>query len=311
MRRFYLTAVFLCILSMMTGCTGKTRETVSREGFYFDTVVQISLPKEQEQLLDGAFDLCQHIEETFSRTRKDSELYQVNHRASQEVTLSEDLRTVVEMGLQFYQWTGGMFDITIAPVLELWDFKSDDPQLPDPEALAKAVEKVDAGTLTLEGNVLRFAREDTQIDLGALAKGFAADQLREYFLENGADSALINLGGNVMAVGAKPDGTPWKIGIQDPHGERGEVSQVMELTDRSVVSSGTYERSFEKDGVLYHHLLDPSSGYPKDVEAAQVTVISDSSLLGDALSTSCLLIGEEAGKELAARFENVEIRYVE
>lgn len=311
MRRFYLTAVFLCILSMMTGCTGKTPETVSREGFYFDTVVQISLPKEQEQLLDGAFDLCQHIEETFSRTRKDSELYQVNHRASQEVTLSEDLRTVVEMGLQFYRWTDGMFDITIAPVLELWDFKSDDPQLPDPEALAKAVEKVDAGTLTLEGNVLRFAREDTQIDLGALAKGFAADQLREYFLENGADSALINLGGNVMAVGAKPEGTPWKIGIQDPHGERGEVSQVMELTDRSVVSSGTYERSFEKDGVLYHHLLDPSSGYPKDVEAAQVTVISDSSLLGDALSTSCLLIGEEVGKELAARFENVEIRYVE
>ncbi len=171
--------------------------------------------------------------------------------------------------------------------------------------------KVDAGSLSLEGNSLHFSREDTQIDLGALAKGFAADKLKEYFLENGVDSALINLGGNVLAVGSRPDGTPWKIGIQDPHKERGEISQVVEVTDRSVVSSGTYERSFEKDGVLYHHLLDSSTGYPKDVEAAQVTIISDSSLLGDALSTSCLLLGEEAGTELASEFDNVDIRYEE
>ena len=221
------------------------------------------------------------------------------------------MRTVLETGLQFYRLTDGALDITIAPVLELWDFKSEDPQIPDAEALAEAVRKVDAGSLSLEGNSLHFSREDTQIDLGALAKGFAADKLKEYFLENGVDSALINLGGNVLAVGSRPDGTPWKIGIQDPHKERGEISQVVEVTDRSVVSSGTYERSFEKDGVLYHHLLDSSTGYPKDVEAAQVTIISDSSLLGDALSTSCLLLGEEAGTELASEFDNVDIRYEE
>ena len=311
MRKYCLTVGFLCILFFLTGCTGKTRETVSREGFYFDTVVQRAVPEEQEEFLDGAFDVCGEIEETFSRTREGSELYRINHRTDNEVTVSDDMRTVLETGLQFYRLTDGALDITIAPVLELWDFKSEDPQIPDAEALAEAVRKVDAGSLSLEGNSLHFSREDTQIDLGALAKGFAADKLKEYFLENGVDSALINLGGNVLAVGSRPDGTPWKIGIQDPHKERGEISQVVEVTDRSVVSSGTYERSFEKDGVLYHHLLDSSTGYPKDVEAAQVTIISDSSLLGDALSTSCLLLGEEAGTELASEFDNVDIRYEE
>lgn len=311
MRKIYLTVVFLCILSVLTGCAGKTRETASKEGFYFDTVIQLSVPEDHEELLDGAFAICEELEETFSRTLEGSELYQINHRTGPEVTLSDDMRTVIETGLQFYRLTDGALDITIAPVLELWDFKSDDPQVPDADELAEAVKKVDAGSLSLEGNVLRFEREDTQIDLGALAKGFAADKLKEYFEENGVDSALINLGGNVMAVGSKPDGTPWKIGIQDPHKERGEVARVIEVTDRSVVSSGTYERSFEKDGVLYHHLLDPATGYPKEVEAAQVTIISDSSLLGDALSTSCLLIGEEAGTELASEFDNVEIQYEE
>ena len=225
MRKYCLTVGFLCILFFLTGCTGKTRETVSREGFYFDTVVQLSVPEDQEEFLDGAFDVCGEIEETFSRTREGSELYRINHRTDNEVTVSDDMRTVLETGLQFYRLTDGALDITIAPVLELWDFKSEDPQIPDAEALAEAVRKVDAGSLSLEGNSLHFSREDTQIDLGALAKGFAADKLKEYFLENGVDSALINLGGNVLAVGSRPDGTPWKIGIQDPHKERGEISQ--------------------------------------------------------------------------------------
>ena len=177
--------------------------------------------------------------------------------------------------------------------------------------MAAAVEKVDGSSLSLEGNVLHFEREDTQIDLGALAKGYAADKLKEYLVENGVDNALINLGGNVMAVGTRLDGNPWRVGIQDPHQERGVILRTIEVADKSVVSSGTYERNFEQDGILYHHLLDPSTGYPKDVEAAQVTIISDSSLLGDALSTSCLLIGEEAEEELASQFEDVEIQYAE
>ena len=313
MRRISFMAVFLCILSLLTGCTEEepSQNTVSKEGFYFNTIIEISVPEEHEELLDGAFEVCEKIEETFSRTRTDSELYRINHRTESEVTVSDWMREVLETGLTFYELTDGALDITIAPVLDLWNFTGDDPHVPDEAALAAAVEKVDGSSLSLEGNVLHFEREDTQIDLGALAKGYAADKLKEYLVENGVDNALINLGGNVLAVGTRLDGNPWRVGIQDPHQERGVILRTIEVADKSVVSSGTYERNFEQDGILYHHLLDPSTGYPKDVEAAQVTIISDSSLLGDALSTSCLLIGEEAGEELASQFEDVEIQYAE
>ena len=147
------------------------------------------------------------------------------------------------------------------------------------------------------------------IDLGALVKGYAADALAAYLKENGVTSGLVNLGGNVLAIGAKPDGSPWKVGIRKPFDDG--IIDMVEVQDQSVVTSGVYERCFEKDGVLYHHILDPETGYPVMNSLWGVTIISDSSLTGDALSTVCMLIGKEAAADLIERTDGVRAVFVD
>lgn len=156
---------------------------------------------------------------------------------------------------------------------------------------------------------LRFDNEDTMIDLGALVKGYAADRIAAYLRDNGVTSGLINLGGNVYALGAKADGSAWKIGIQKPF-DTGVVDTV-EVTDQSVVSSGVYERCFEQDGILYHHILDPETGYPVTNGLWGVSIISDSSLTGDALSTTCLAIGMDEAADLIRSLDGVSAIFVD
>lgn len=311
MKRMGSMICCLCLLLSLAGCTGSKNKLETKEGLFFDTAISISVYSNQsEKVLKGSFDLCEELENTFSRTKEGSELYKVNHRRDSSVTLSDDLAKVVQEGIDFYEISDGDFDITIAPLLELWDFKNIDAVVPDQELIKDAVDKVDGSAIHLSGNVLTFDREDTEIDLGALAKGYAADKLKEYLVEQGVESAMINLGGNVLAVGEKPDGNPWKVGVQKPFAERGETSEVLEVKDRSVVSSGIYERYFEQDGILYHHILNPQTGYPVDTGFSQVTIISESSLLGDALSTVCLLAGPEGAEKITDRFPDVELYYV-
>ena len=300
----------LCILPQLAGCAGSSASLVTENGIYFDTAITVSVETSDEkrgnEILDGCMNLCRELEMIFSRTREDSELYQVNHRTSSTVTISDELAEVIDCGLRYYELSEGKLDITIAPVLELWDFKNGMDSLPDEKELKKALEKVDASAVHLSGNQLIIDRSDTEIDLGALAKGYAADRLKAYLLEQGAEHALINLGGNVNTLGTRPDGTGWRVGIQKPFEDRGVTDQVLKVTDQSVVSSGTYERYFELDGKFYHHILDPDTGYPAITGLAQVTIVSQDSLTGDALSTTCLLLGEEKAEKLLAQFPDVE-----
>lgn len=297
----------LCIPLLFAGCTGSKSKWETKEGIYFDTAVRITVYGEKTQkVLEECFAICGEMEQIFSRTLEGSELYQVNHRTASTVTVSEELAEVIGTGLSFYEKTGGAFDITIAPVQELWDFKGKTPQVPDPARIQDALEKVDGSSVHLNGRQLTFEREDTQLDLGGLAKGYIADRLKAYLKEQEIKSAMIDLGGNVLAVGEKPDKSAWKVGIQKPFAKRGEAGKVLEIRDQSVVSSGTYERYFEQDGVRYHHILDPFTGYPKNSGYVQVTIVSDSSLLGDALSTSCLLLGPNRAEEILAEYPEVE-----
>jgi thiamine biosynthesis lipoprotein len=255
----------------------------------------------------------------------------------------------VQTGLDYYDLSGGKFDITIAPLSDLWDFKSGDAIVPEEAAIQSALRKVDASAVHVrwdsgsgkdqaeeeagdmpemetepeikpdpepeaypgeEGKaVLYFDNPDTMIDLGALVKGYAADRLSAYLKKEGVTSGLINLGGNVLAIGPKPDGSAWKIGIQKPF-DTGIVDTV-EVADQSVVSSGVYERCFEKDGKLYHHILDPTTGYPAETGLWGVSIISDSSLTGDALSTTCLLLGIDEASELIRPMDGVRAIFVD
>ena len=309
-----ITALCLSLGLSLTGCRRVHQPPLSRSTFLFNTYITITLYEGgNNAILNQCIRICKDYEEIFSKTLEGSEIYNMNHRSGEqtEFELSDDTASLIATGLKYCEISGGAFDITIEPLSSLWDFTSGSSQVPDGADIAAAAARVDYRNLRLDGNHLTFLSPDTTIDLGSIAKGYIADQMKAYLNQKGITSGYINLGGNVMAVGTRLDGNPWRVGIQDPHQERGVILRTIEVADKSVVSSGTYERNFEQDGILYHHLLDPSTGYPKDVEAAQVTIISDSSLLGDALSTSCLLIGEEAGEELASQFEDVEIQYAE
>jgi thiamine biosynthesis lipoprotein len=308
-------AACIVVLYMLSGCMGK--KAVSQSGFYFDTFISVSIEDrkyqegmESEELLEGCFSICGELEDTFSRTDEKSELYQINHRGEDTVTVSDEMAYVVGEGLKYYELSGGVFDITVAPVLELWDFKDKEGVIPEEGDIQRAVSKVDASGIHLEGNQLTFDRKDTQIDLGALVKGYGADRLKEYLMEQGVESGIINLGGNVLTIGNNLEGKPWKVGIQKPFYQRETTIATISVDGKSVVSSGIYERYFEKDGVKYHHILDPRTGYPVQNGLWQVTIISENSLEGDALSTICMLLGEARARKLLAGLDGVEGKFV-
>ena len=314
MKKFLTT--FLSAAGMvlfLAGC-GKTSANIlyKKSLLCFDTVVtlQFYAGKNGQELMDHCVQLCQDYEKIFSRTNSESQLYQINHRTSNTVKVSDEIAELVAVGLEYYDLSDGMFDITIAPLSDLWDFKSESPQIPDASDIEAALSAVDASSITQDGNIITFSDTDTMIDLGALAKGYIADHLKTYLTQNGVTSGNLNLGGNVLTIGSRPDGSPWRIGIQEPFSSQGTLADVVEVTDKTVVSSGIYERYFEKGGEIYHHILDPKTGYPVDTDIWGVTVICDSSLTGDALSTTCLLMGYEKAKAFINSLKDVEAIFI-
>lgn len=295
----------------------KTRqsEPVSATAFKLNTVVTVTLYDSQDQdILQGALDLCDQYEKIFSRTLEGSELYRLNAGKLTEengfYTLSKPLADLTAAGLYYGELSGGAFDISIAPVSSLWDFTSGEGTVPDSDAIKDALKRVSIQDITLDGNQLHFAQKGMELDLGALAKGYIADRIKDYLLKQGVQSAIIDLGGNVLCVGSRPDGSPFRIGLQKPFAGYSETVGSLEITGQSVVSSGIYERYFQEDGTLYHHILNPETGYPYDNGLVSVTIISEKSLDGDGLSTACFAMGLEKGMELIDRLPDIHAVFI-
>ena len=291
------------------------QDPITATAFKLNTVVTITIYDSQDpNILDGAMALCDEYEQIFSRTLEESELYQLNAgtlpQENGSFVLSESLADLISQGLSYSGLSGGAFDISIAPVSSLWDFTSGEAILPDEQELAKALTLVYYEQVFLEGSRLRFGMEGMELDLGAIAKGYIADRIKDYLISEGVESAIIDLGGNILCVGERPDGEPFRIGIQRPFADRSETAAIVEIDGKSVVSSGIYERYFEKDGVLYHHILNPDAGYPYDNGLVSVTIISDKSVDGDGLSTSCFALGLEKGMKLVDSLPDVYAAFI-
>ena len=312
-----LTAVLALTSVILIGCTRNT-EPISRTGFYFDTVVQITLyDTEDETVLDGCFALAEKYENLFSATKEGSDVWNINHGNGETVTVSEETVTLLVTAVDCANTTEGRIDPTIRPVSELWNFGSDnEAQIPEAADIRKALSHVSYDTIRFgvapsaeTGNpvyrTVTLTDPEAAIDLGFIAKGYIADKMKEYLLSQNVRSACISLGGNVLAVGEKPDGSPFRIGIQEPFAETGKSLDVIEIRDTSVVTSGIYERYFYDGDELYHHVLDTATGYPVENELSSVTIICPSSMNADALSTSCLCLGLEKGRRLLDTEENV------
>lgn len=332
-RFFYLIlcTVLVCPILLFTGCGNITdadtsttgNEPISISSIKLNTAVQITIYDSQDKaLLDDCLALCDKYELIFSRTNEKSELYKLNHRkdtsdkdtnTDRQTTpypvsgtadtwhISEDLAALLSEGLDITRESDGAFDIAIAPLTSLWDFTAEDPKVPDDAAIQKALPLCSSDGVTIDGQDITLPSDDIQFDVGAIAKGYIADRMKDLLVKKGVKSAIINLGGNVLCIGSKPDGTPFKIGIQKPFADRNETEAVMDITGKSVVSSGIYERCFKQNGKLYHHILNPKTGYPYDNSLISVTIISDQSVDGDALSTTCFALGLEDGLKFAEK----------
>lgn len=293
-------------------------DSISREAFKLNTVITITIYHSQdEKTLDGAMKVCDKYEKIYSRTLPASELYQLNHgklrKAEGEENsyiISNELADIIRRSLYYCELSKGAFDITIAPVTDLWDFTSGTTIIPDEKLIKEAVSRVGYQYVLLNGNTITFKKSGMEIDLGAIAKGYIADKIKEYLLSHGVKSALINLGGNVLAVGKKGEQETFQIGIQKPFADRNEIISAMAIDDLSVVSSGIYERYFKKDGKIYHHILDPATGYPYQNGLISVTIISPKSVDGDGLSTTCFALGLEKGMKLIESLEDTEAIFI-
>jgi len=285
---------------LVTTGTGAADDPMEWSGMYFDTMISIRLYGDRAaEWMQGCADYCSSMENTLSAEKETSELYRVNHRTKQTVTVSDDLAECIEEGLKYSEMSDGAFDITILPVKDLWDFEenSHEGTVPDDADIQEQLKKVDYTKVHLNGNELSFDSPDTMIDLGGIAKGYISGKLKEYLTGEGCRSALINLGGNVRAIGTKPDGSEWTVGIQTPFDDRGTVLTTLSTSDDSVISSGIYERYFESNGKIYHHIIDPRTGYPAETDLNQVTVVGEDDAAGDALATIGIVLGENGMKK--------------
>lgn len=296
---------------LLSGCSLKTQEPISKTGIYFDTVIQIDIYDSNDtKLLNKCFEYCESFEQTISRTIETSEIYKINHSKGNPVEVSDVTLELLQKGIEYGDLTNGKFDITIAPLMELWDFKNNSGDVPSHNDILEALSHVNYKNIVIDGNKVSLSDPDAAIDLGGIAKGYMADYLKEYLISEGIENALINLGGNILTVGSKPDGTPFNLGIQKPFDKQGTAITSVKVTDSSVVSSGVYERYFEVDNTLYHHILDTTTGYPCDNNLLGVTILSEKSVDGDALSTSCFVLGLDAGQKLIKTLDGVDAIFI-
>jgi len=314
----WIGILFVVVLSVFIVCYGKMQkpeEPITATAFKLNTVVKVTIYDSQdEKILQDALALCDKYEKIFSRTRTDSEIYLLNEgKLPQEdgyYILSEECAELIGKGLYYSELSGGAFDITIEPLSSLWDFTSGEKQIPDPQTLVEAQKHVGYEKVELKGNKIRFQEDGMGLELGAIAKGYIADKIKEFLISEGIESAVIDLGGNVLCIGTRPDGEAFRVGIQKPFADRNETVATAGIRDRSVVSSGIYERYFEKDGKLYHHILNPKSGYPYENGLTAVTILSDESVDGDGLSTVCFALGLEKGLELINSLSDTQAVFI-
>ncbi len=286
---------------------------------YYDlnTVSEITLynvkESDSKEILKKCGDILLNIDNTMSKTREASDVYKINQNAGEKyVKISDDTFEVIQNAIHFSNISDGVFDISIGPVVDLWAIGTDKARVPGKDEIKEKLELVNYKDISLnkKEKSVKLNKKGMEIDLGGIAKGYAADKIVEYLKSQNIEKAIINLGGNVFVLGEKSKDTQFKVGIQDPNSEDGTSIANIGVTNQSVVTSGIYERYLEQDGVMYHHMLDPSTGYPFENNLSSVTIISDSSIVGDGLSTTTFGLGLEKGMKLIESLDNTDAIFI-
>jgi thiamine biosynthesis lipoprotein len=304
----------LCVLLVLAALPGCSKPEPIQAEFVLGTVCTISLyDRGKPQVYRKIFDRLREIENRMSVNMAGTDADRINAGAGIEpVTVHPDVFEVIERALHYAEISGGAFDPTVGPLVSMWGIGGDDPRVPAPEEIEAALPLINWRDVVLdrEKSAVFLRRPGMALDLGAIAKGDAADEAAEIIRKAGIPRAIIDLGGNILVYGEKQDRSPWRVGIQDPLEPRGAYLGVIEARDQTVVTSGVYERLFEVDGVQYHHILSPTQGYPARNGRLSATSVAGNSIDADALSTSVCVLGYEQGKALIESLEGVEAVFI-
>lgn len=316
----YISLIFS--LTLFIGCSknNKVVEPITRSEAIMGTVVKVTLyDSDDVTILDKAFDRVREIEKSVSindsdeAVIKDTILDEVNKSSGiQPIKVDDDTFTIVKKGIKYSNLSNGLFDITIGPLVKLWSIGLPEERVPSKEEIESVLRYINYEDIELNENdkSIFLKNPNMIIDLGGIAKGYAADEISEVLTNNDVNSAIIDLGGNVYTHGTKITGEDWNIGIQNPLDSRGNVLGTIKANNKSIVTSGTYERFIEQNGVKYHHILNPKTGYPYDNNISGISIISDQSMDGDALSTSVFAMGVEDGLVFIESQPGVEAIFV-
>lgn len=316
-KRISFLFIIFTITVLLTACDAASDNTSDAPRTYthfcFDTVFQLtfysSYQEGEQNIADTAFQMCDKYDQLFNKYNKESELYRINSHPLTGAKVSEETFELISDSRYYAGLTDGAFDITISPVTDLWDINKN-PHVPKKSKINKALKYVNYQDIILKNNRVKLSYPTQSIDLGGIAKGYVADQLKDFFESKQISSAIINLGGNILTIGNN-QGEDFKIGIKKPFAQKDdEYSATIHIRDKSVVTSGIYERYFEENNKIYHHILDPETGYPVENNLYSVTIISDRSEEGDALSTATFVMGLEKGLSFINQSEGIEAVFI-
>lgn len=307
--------ILIVILILSTACGTKNElKPVEKQEFHMGTVVTARVYGDNaNKAIDEVMGRITQLENMMTINAPGSEIDRLNSNSgSSSVKLSKESLYVIKTATKFASLSNGAFDITVGPLVKAWGIFTDHPTVPTQNKINNLLKLVNYKDIDIDENNMtgRLVNTGESIDLGGIAKGYAGDEAISIYKKYGIKSAYINLGGNVVVLGNKPDGTKWKIGVQNPRAANGAYIGILSISDKAIVTSGDYERFFEKDNKRYHHILDPKTGYPADSGLIGISIIADKSIDADALSTSAFVLGLENGMKLIESLKGVEAVFI-
>jgi FAD:protein FMN transferase len=311
-----IAVIILCLCAVLSACARlKPPEPLRRSEYVLGTICTVSLMDGgSNEALDAVFARFQEIEARMSANREGTEVSAVNIASGiQPVKVSLDTFFVVRKALEYARLSDGAFDPTIGSIVKLWNIGMEGERIPEDWEIKAALPLVNWKLVVMDerASTIFLPRKGMKLDLGGIAKGYAADEAARILLEHKVRAAVVDLGGNILVYGKKPDGSPWHIGVQNPFSDRGEYLGIVSLSGGTVVTSGVYERYFERNGKRYHHILDTRTGRPVDTDLVAVSIIAASSIDADGLSTTLFALGREKGLALAKKLPGVEAIYID
>lgn len=321
MNRKKLISIFLgalLIISLIYSISiNRNEESISNTYYNLGTINEVTLydvnKKTGEKILEECGSILMDIDNKMSNTIKSSDVSKINKNAGKAYTkISKDTYYVIKKSIEFSNISNDTFDISVGPLIDLWSIGTDNAKVPNKEEIENILPLVDYSKILLndENLSVKLSEENMKIDLGGIAKGYAADKIYDYLKSENIKSAIINLGGNILTLGSKNNDQPFSIGIQDPTMPRGNSIGNIKVSNKSVVTSGIYERYIEKDNKIYHHMLNPHTGYPFENNLNSVTIVSDESIICDALSTTTFGLGLDNGMKLIESLNNVDAIFI-